>query len=341
MGRVRFALMGLVLLLAGCAGRRPIDRLTAQALPANSVAFTLEHLTADCRGLQGEEPAQFIVRCSDPKVQVRVQAVKRSRCPRPQSARRRLSVAMAMDQSASLFGTGGRFGSDPDKQRFPAARRFIEALPADTRLTLCCFAALNSMQYGDFDLLVPMGEGNRQAAVRALDFLEQQGPSMHGTPLWNTLIAQLNTLQREPPDRERWLVCFTDGANEVPAGVVSRTDAEVEAAARQTGTRLFFVFLGDEQSIPDYPTVRATLQRLADATDGALVAVREARDLQAAFEDVMGSANYVPCYRVQCVLKREGGFRRGEKVRLTVRGGADGIERTFELTIGEPNARRL
>ncbi|MCS7065588.1 MAG: hypothetical protein NZL85_04860 [Fimbriimonadales bacterium] len=175
----------------------------------------------------------------------------------------------------------------------------------------------------------------------ALQRLQNEGPSTHGTPLWNTLLAQLRVLAEEPAERERWIVCFTDGANQVPVSVFSHTDAEVEAEARRTRTRLFFVFLGDEQSIPNYPAVRATLQRLADATDGALIAVQEAGDLQAAFEDVTGSADYVSCYVLHCHLKRAGGFRRGEKVRLTVRGGASGIERRFELLVGMPAARRL
>ncbi|MEN3002379.1 MAG: hypothetical protein ABDI19_11145 [Armatimonadota bacterium] len=331
----------LLLLMGGCAPVQRIETLSSTALPPDTVMFTLEHLTADCAGVQGEEPDQFIVECADSRAQVVVQAVKRSRCPRPQGVSRRLSVVLAMDQSASLFGSFGYSGSDPDKRRFPAAQSFVERLPADARLALCCFASLNPMQYGDYDLLVPIGEGNHGAVLRALQLLQREGPSPHGTPLWNTLLAQLRTLAQEPAGRERWLVCFSDGANDVPDGIYSHTDSEVEAEARRTRTRLFFVFLGDERSIPNYPTVRATLQRLADATDGALVAVQEARDLQAAFEDVVGSADIAPCYVLHCALKRPGGFRQGERIRLKVRGGASGVERIFELQIGSSRAERL
>ncbi len=338
---VRLGVGWAILLLSGCAPVQRTFTLAPMAPSRDTVVFTLEHLTAECAGLQGEDASQFTVRCADPKVQVTVKAVKRSRCPRPQGVSTRLSVVLAMDQSASLFGTFGRLGSDPEKQRFPAAQGFVQRLPADTRLALCCFASLNPAQYSDYDLLVPMGEGNRGAILHALQQMQNEGPSLHGTPLWNTLMAQLRILAQEPAGRERWLVCFTDGANEVPSGVASATDMEVEAEAKRTRTRLFFVFLGNERSIPNYPSVRATLQRLADATDGALVAVQEAGNLQTAFEDVVGNADYAPCYVLQCVLKRPGGFRQGEKVRLTVRGGTAGVERTYELPIGSPTAQRL
>ncbi|GBC93136.1 hypothetical protein HRbin15_01623 [bacterium HR15] len=327
-----------LLLLSGCAPLQRVDSLPAMAPPPDTVVFTLEHLTVDCQGLQDMDPAQFTVQCADPKVQVVVTAVKRSRCPRPQSVRTPLSVVLAMDQSASLFGGTG---SDPGKQRFPAAQSFVARLPADTRLALCCFASLNPMQYSDYDLLVPLGEGNRDTVLQELQRLQNEGPSMHGTPLWNTLLAQLSDLAQEPAGRERWLVCFTDGKNEVPTHVYSHSDAEVEQAALRTRTRLFFVFLGDERTIPGYSMVRTTLQRLADTTGGTLVTVQEAGDLQAAFEEVIGSAEYAPCYLLQCALKRAGGLRQGEKVRLMVRGGKSGVERAFELRVGEPKARRL
>jgi len=341
MRKILLGIGWVLLLLGGCAPVQRVGTLSSTAPPPDSLVFTLEHLTADCAGISSEDPTQFTVECADPKVQVEVRAVKRSRCPRPQGASNRLSVVLAMDQSASLFGSFVRSGSDPDKRRFPAAQRFVQQLPAHTRLALCCFASLNPMQYSDYDLLVPLGDGNRAAVLNALQRLHNEGPSVHGTPLWNTLMAQLRILAQEPAERERWLVCFTDGANQVPTGVSSYTDAEVEAEARRTRTRLFFVFLGDEQSIPNYQAVRATLQRLADATDGALVAVQEAGDLQAAFEDVVGSAEYAPCYVLQCIIKRQGGFRQGEKVRLQVRGGVSGVERAFELRVGTPTARRL
>ena len=184
--------------------------------------------------------------------------------------------------------------------------------------------------YADYDVRAPMGSTKAQV-IDALQYLNRSDFSTHGTPLWNTLcyaIPQL--LANEPPDRERWVILFTDGQNETAGH--TRTEQEALQVAQQHRVRLVFVLLGSEATIPTYAQVYRTLEYLADATGGSVVAVEQAQDLREAFGAVMDTLEYAPCYDLHLRLYKRGGFRRGETVRVRIQ-ATGGKERVATLRL--------
>ena len=257
-----------------------------------------------------------------PGVRVEVLGCKPSKARRPQQ-QRRLSVLIAWDQSLSLQET------DPERRRFPAGERLVNDLPNDARLALVNFASLGD-SYADYDVRVPMGSTKAQV-IDALQYLNRSDFSAHGTPLWNTLcyaIPQL--LANEPSDRERWVILFTDGQNETAGH--THTEQEALQVAQQHRVKLVFVLLGNEQTIVTYAEVYRTLEYLADATGGSVVAVEQAQDLREAFGEVMDTLEYAPCYDLHLRLHKQSGFRRGETVRVRIQ-ATGGKERVATLRL--------
>ncbi|MFN7161848.1 MAG: vWA domain-containing protein [Fimbriimonadales bacterium] len=233
---------------------------------------------------------------------------KDAKARRP-AQQRRMSILIAWDQSSSLEIT------DPTMRRFEAGKRLIRDLPSDARVGLVNFASLG-FEYADYDVRAPMGSSKPQLQL-ALNLLQRSEFSFHGTPIWNTLCGAIpQMLASEPDTRERWVILFTDGQNET-AGI-SRTEHEALQIAQQYRVRLIFVLLGNAETIPAYPQVVQTLEYLANATGGAVIAADEAQDLNAAFGEALDTLEYVPVHRLHLRVRKTGGFRTGETLRLRV-----------------------
>ncbi|MFN7016016.1 MAG: vWA domain-containing protein [Fimbriimonadales bacterium] len=308
---MRRVALGIVLaLLAGCAPEYRIDRLEAQALPSDTRVVRADYFKADAPHLQNPDLSAFVVRCDDPKVAVELVGWKEGKARRPQR-NRSFSILIAWDQSSSLADT------DPEHRRFPAGEQLINDLPNDARLGLVNFASLD-LVYADYDIRAPMGSSKRQL-VEALGYLRGSRFSMHGTPLWNTLTNAIpQFLANEPSERERWVILFTDGQNDVPDFVVSRTYQDALQVAQAHRVKLIFVLLGNEQTILEYAAVRQTLEYLANATGGRVIAVEQAQDLREAFGEVLDTLEYAPCYKMHLRVRKAGGFRRGEQLTLRI-----------------------
>ncbi|MFN7018193.1 MAG: vWA domain-containing protein [Fimbriimonadales bacterium] len=308
---MRRVALGIVLaLLAGCAPEYRVDRLEAQALPSDTRVVRADYFKADAPHLQNPDLSAFVVRCDDPKVAVELVGWKEGKARRPQR-NRSLSILIAWDQSSSLADT------DPEHRRFPAGEQLINDLPNDARLGLVNFASLD-LVYADYDIRAPMGSSKRQL-VEALGYLRGSRFSMHGTPLWNTLTNAIpQFLANEPSERERWVILFTDGQNDVPDFVVSRTYQDALQVAQAHRVKLIFVLLGNEQTILEYAAVRQTLEYLANATGGRVIAVEQAQDLREAFGEVLDTLEYAPCYKMHLRVRKAGGFRRGEQLTLRI-----------------------
>ncbi len=301
-------ILGAILLCSGCAPRYQVHSLPAAPRPSNERVVTVDYFKSDAPRLEADNPNAFTVTSITPNVQVEIVGWKEAKARRS-AQQRRMSILIAWDQSASLGVT------DPTMRRFEAGERLIQDLPSDARVGLVNFASLG-MGYADYDVRAPMGSPKPQLQ-HALNLLQRSEFSFHGTPIWNTLYYGIpELLASEPADRERLVILFTDGQNET-AGI-SRTEHEALQIAQQYRVRLIFVLLGNAETIPTYHQVVRTLKYLADATGGAVIAADEAQDLNEAFGAALDTLEYVPVHRLHLRVRKAGGFRRGETVRLRV-----------------------
>lgn len=322
MRRLYWVLLGLGAWLMGCAPEYRVHELPAEPLSRETRVAHAVYFKADAPQLREPDLQAFKVISDTPGVEVEVVGSKPSKARRPQR-QRRLSVLIAWDQSRSLLDT------DPERLRFSAGERLVNDLPDDARLGLVNFATLE-FQYADYDVRAPMGSP-KTAIIAALQQLSRSDFSMHGTPLWNTLCGAIpELLVSEPPDRERWVVLFTDGQNDTPS--ISRTEQEALQVAQKHRVKLVFVLLGNEETIPNYAQVYQTLEYLANATGGSVIAVAQAQDLREAFGEVLDTLEYAPCYDLHLRLRKRGGFRRGETVRLRIQ-ATGGKERVATLRL--------
>jgi len=322
MRRCRWILLGMGLWLVGCAPEYRVYELPAEPLGRETRVAHAVYFKSDAPHLREPELSAFKVASDTPGVRVELLGWKPSKARRPR-AQRRFSVLIAWDQSLSLEDT------DPERRRFPAGERLVNDLPSDARLGLVNFASLG-FSYADYDVRAPMGSTKAQI-IDALQYLNRSDFSTHGTPLWNTLCNAIpELLANEPPDRERWVILFTDGQNQTPRPVCTEQDAL--QVARQHRVRLVFVLLGNEQTIATYAEVYRTLEYLANATGGSVVAVEEAQDLREAFGEVLDTLEYAPCYDLHLRLHKQGGFRRGETIRLRIQ-ATGGTERVATLRL--------
>lgn len=316
------AILGMGVLLSGCAPRYQVYSLPSTSRPPNERVITVDYFKSDAPRLQADNPNAFTVRSETPNVEVEVVGWKDAKARRP-AQRSPQSIMIAWDQSASLEHT------DPALRRFEAGASLIQNLPDSARLGLVNFASLG-FEYADYDLRAPMGSPKTQL-LNALDYLRRSDFSFHGTPIWNTLcyaIPQL--LASEPAGRERLVILFTDGQNEI-AGV-SRTEHEALEVAQKHGVRLIFVLLGNEETIPTYPEVMRTLEYLANATGGAVIAADDAQDLNEAFGEALDTLEYAPVHRLHLRVRKQGGFRRGETLTLRVQ-AQGGKERVVKVRL--------
>lgn len=310
--------MALALGLTGCAPEyRAVPLGTASG---NYRAVNIVYFRSDAPRVGNPDLSAFVVSTDVPTVRAEVVGYKPGKARRPHR-QRNLSLMIAWDQSSSLSET------DPERKRFPAVEQLVRNLPDTARLGLVNFASLG-VSYADYDVCAPMGS-SKARVLSELERLSGSPFSVHGTPLWNTLTRAIpQMLANEPPDRERWVVLFTDGQNEIGVPTLSETDAL--QAAQQHKVRLVFVLLGNEQTISRYHEVRQTLEYLANATGGAVVAVEQAQDLREAFGEVLETLEYAPCYYVHVRLYKTDASRPPEQVqvRLLV---ADGKERVVNV----------
>lgn len=316
------AIVGLSVLLSGCAPRYQVYSLPAAPRPSNERVITVDYFKSDAPRLQADSPNAFTVRCDTAGVEVEIVGWKDGKARRPVRQREQ-SILIAWDQSASLEVT------DPSMRRFEAGAHLVQNLPNNARLGLVNFASLG-FEYADYDLRAPMGSPKTQL-LNALNFLQRSDFSFHGTPIWNTLCGAIpQLLANEPAERERLVILFTDGQNETLG--VSRTEHDALEVAKRHGVRLIFVLLGNEQTIPTYPEVIRTLEYLANATDGAVIAADEAQDLNEAFGAALDTLEYAPVHRLHLRVRKQGGFRRGEAITLRIQ-AAGGAERAVRVRL--------
>lgn len=322
MKRLKFLIVGLFVLLTGCAPQFRVNTLGTASLPSGTRVVHAPYFKSDAPQLQSPDLNAFTIRCDDPKVAVEIVGWKDGKAKRPQR-KSLFSILIAWDQSASLQAT------DPERRRFPAGKQLVNDLPNSARLGLVNFASLGA-QYADYDTRAPMGS-SKQQLLSALDYLNSRDFSQYGTPLWNTLSYAIpEFLANEPPERERWVVLFTDGQNEVPDFVMTRTHQEAFQVAQTHRVKLVFVLLGNEQTILDYAQVRQTLEYMANATGGKVIAVEQAQDLRGAFSEVLDILEYAPCYNLHLRVHKPGGFRRGETLTLRIQ-ATGGRERAVTI----------
>ncbi|MFN4033554.1 MAG: vWA domain-containing protein [Fimbriimonadales bacterium] len=315
-------ILGALLLGSGCAPRYQVHSLPAASRPSNERVLTVDYFKSDAPRLEADRPNAFTVTAEARDVEIEVVGWKEAKARRPAQQRAR-SILIAWDQSASLEVT------DPAMRRFEAGARLIQDLPNDARVGLVNFASLG-FEYADYDIRAPMGSPKSQLQL-ALNLLRRSEFSFHGTPIWNTLYGAIpQMLGSEPDTRERWVILFTDGQNETVG--VSRTEHEALQVAQQHRVRLIFVLLGNEQSIPNYGAVVRTLEYLASATGGAVIAADEAQDLNQAFGEALDTLEYVPVHRLHLRVRKAGGFRRGETLRLRVQ-AVGGKERVVTVRL--------
>lgn len=322
MRRLYWVLLGLGAWLTGCAPEYRVHELPAEPLSRETRVAHAVYFKSDAPQLREPDLQAFKVISDTSGVEVEVLGWKPAKARRPQR-QRRLSVLIAWDQSSSLLDT------DPERLRFPAGEWLASDLPDDARLGLVNFATLE-FQYADYDVRAPMGS-SKGRVINALRQLNTSDFSLHGTPIWNTLCGAIpELLAIEPPDRERWVVLFTDGQNDTPN--ISRTEQEALQVAQKHRVKLVFVLLGNEETIPNYAQVYQTLEYLANATGGSVIAVAQAQDLREAFGEVLDTLEYAPCYDLHLRLRKRGGFRRGETVRLRIQ-ATGGKERVSMLRL--------
>ncbi|GIV11386.1 MAG: hypothetical protein KatS3mg020_0877 [Fimbriimonadales bacterium] len=315
-------ILGIVVLCSGCAPRYQVYSLPVAPRLSNERVVTVDYFKSDAPRLQADSPNAFTVHCDAAGVQVEVVGWKDGKARRPVRQSEQ-SILIAWDQSASLEVT------DPSMRRFEAGAHLIRNLPNDARVGLVNFASLGYW-YADYDLRAPMGSSKTQL-LDALNFLQRSDFSFHGTPIWNTLCGAIpQLLANEPAGRERLVILFTDGQNEI-AGV-SRTEHEALEVAQRHGVRLIFVLLGNEQTIPTYPEVIRTLDYLANATNGAVIAAEAAQNLNVAFGAALDTLEYAPVYRLHLRVRKSGGFRRGETITLRVQ-AAGGAEQAMRVRL--------
>ncbi|GEM_PF-1326267 len=323
MKRIHWIVLGVGLaLLTGCAPEYRAYTLGSVPLPSDTRVVRAVYFKMDAPRLQNPDLSAFTIRCDDPKVMVELVGWKEGKAKRPHQ-KRLFSILFAWDHSSSLMNT------DPERRRFPAGKQLISDLPNDARLGLVNFASLG-FSYADYDSRAPMGS-SKQPLLNALDYLSRSGFSSHGTPLWNTLCNAIpQFLANEPDDRERWVILFTDGQNDVPDFVHSHTHQEALQVAQAHRVKLIFVLLGNRETISDYDEVRQTLEYMANATGGRVIAVEQARDLREAFGEVLDILEYAPCYNLHLRVRKAGGFRRGERLTLRIQ-ATGGNERAVTI----------
>ncbi|KGH45124.1 von Willebrand factor A [Modestobacter caceresii] len=202
--------------------------------------------------------------------------------------RERATVIMAVDVSLSMRAT------DVEPDRFQAmqvaAEEFVEVLPERINLGLVAFAGTAAT------LVTPTTD--RGEVLTAIDNLELAEATAIGDAIFTSLTAITNyqaTLASEgmeaPPAR---IVLLSDGYSTVGREATQAIDA-ANAASVPVSTIAFGTDYGtldiNGERVP-VPVDRATLEQIAEETDGSYSEAASAEELSEVFEDLGSQIGY-------------------------------------------------
>jgi Ca-activated chloride channel family protein len=202
--------------------------------------------------------------------------------------RERATVIMAVDVSLSMRAT------DVDPDRFQAmqlaAKEFVEVLPERINLGLVSFAGTAAT------LVTPTTD--RDEVLTAINNLELAEATAIGDAIFTSLTAVTNfqaTLASEgmeaPPAR---IVLLSDGYSTVGREATQAIDA-ANAASVPVSTIAFGTDYGtldlNGERVP-VPVDRATLEQIAEETDGSYSEAASAAELSEVFEDLGSQIGY-------------------------------------------------
>jgi Ca-activated chloride channel family protein len=205
-----------------------------------------------------------------------------------QVPRERATVIMAVDVSLSMRAT------DVEPDRFQAmqlaAEEFVEVLPERINLGLVAFAGTAAT------LVTPTTD--RDQVLTAIDNLELAEATAIGDAIFTSLTAITNyqaTLASEgmeaPPAR---IVLLSDGYSTVGREATQAIDA-ANAASVPVSTIAFGTDYGtldiNGERVP-VPVDRATLEQIAEETDGSYSEAASAEELSEVFEDLGSQIGY-------------------------------------------------
>ena len=202
--------------------------------------------------------------------------------------RERATVIMAVDVSLSMRAT------DVEPDRFQAmqlaAEEFVQVLPERINLGLVAFAGTAAT------LVTPTTD--RDEVLTAIDNLELAEATAIGDAIFTSLTAITNyqaTLASEgmeaPPAR---IVLLSDGYSTVGREATQAIDA-ANAASVPVSTIAFGTDYGtldiNGERVP-VPVDRATLEQIAEETDGSYSEAASAEELSEVFEDLGSQIGY-------------------------------------------------
>ncbi|MCZ2839638.1 VWA domain-containing protein [Modestobacter sp. VKM Ac-2985] len=202
--------------------------------------------------------------------------------------RERATVIMAVDVSLSMRAT------DVEPDRFQAmqlaAEEFVEVLPERINLGLVAFAGTAAT------LVTPTTD--REEVRTAIENLELAEATAIGDAIFTSLTAVTNyqaTLASEgmeaPPAR---IVLLSDGYSTVGREATQAIDAAIDASVPVStiafGTDYGTLDINGER-VP-VPVDRATLEQIAEETDGSYSEAASAAELSEVFEDLGSQIGY-------------------------------------------------
>ncbi|MCZ2818182.1 VWA domain-containing protein [Modestobacter sp. VKM Ac-2984] len=202
--------------------------------------------------------------------------------------RERATVIMAVDVSLSMRAT------DVEPDRFQAmqlaAEEFVEVLPERINLGLVAFAGTAAT------LVTPTTD--REEVRTAIENLELAEATAIGDAIFTSLTAITNyqaTLASEgmeaPPAR---IVLLSDGYSTVGREATQAIDAAIDASVPVStiafGTDYGTLDINGER-VP-VPVDRATLEQIAEETDGSYSEAASAAELSEVFEDLGSQIGY-------------------------------------------------
>ena len=196
------------------------------------------------------------------------------------------SVMLVIDVSGSMAARD----LQPDRMAAAtlAARSFVEALPEPLQIGLVSFNATASLN-------APLTR-DRALVTRAIDSLRANG----GTAIGDGLNLALDALANRPIDEagERapgLVVLLSDGASSA-----GRPPVVAAERARAEGVRVFTVGIGDRDAAPVVGNNRtqvrldeATLQTIAETTDGEYFYAAETSELERIYHDLGSQISWV------------------------------------------------
>jgi hypothetical protein len=180
----------------------------------------------------------------------------------------RLDVILAIDSSGSLGNATSGAGTDPDKQRVAAAKKFIDNLNSSTD-------QVGVVLWNDTVIGAPLGLTNNFTEAKSqLEKSDSQG----FTCIWMALNASMNLLENSRPNAKKVIVIFSDGDD------TCRTPLDFKGLAtqiRQSRVEIYAIGLGDSKvedlqaigsyyHVSDAEAIPAVFQKVAATILGSL-----------------------------------------------------------------------